>query len=232
MKNDILLFAVMFATAWIGFTVAKERLTPTSIVSHETVADEATSDATDLNEAAPSARASLSSPTDSASATAVAQKSADEKTNHPNKDSQPKDVASTPKTKSHEAQSAEPKSAQQQIEQVLIEQVKAWNQGDLDGFMDAYWNDEALTISGGGDTTLGWEATYANYRQKFPEGSMGTIDFKDLNIEMAGKESAIVTGRFDHQLDDKNVNGNFSLVVKLIDRQWKIINDHTSVAKE
>ena len=110
--------------------------------------------------------------------------------------------------------------------------MQAWNQGDLDGFMEGYWNDEALIISGAGDTNLGWEATYANYRQRYPEGKMGKIRFKDLNTSMVEKKSAIVTGRFDHQLADKQVSGNFSLVMKMIDAHWKIILDHTSVAKE
>lgn len=177
MKNDILLFAVMFAVAWIGFTVAKDHFAPTAIISQNTVANDATPD--------------------SASAAAVDQRSAEKK-----------------------------------IEQVLMSQMRAWNQGDLYGFMDAYWSDEALTISSGGDVTLGWGATYANYRQKYPEGKMGTIEFKDLKTEMVGKESAIVTGRFDHQLADREVNGNFSLVLKIIDRKWKIVNDHTYVTKQ
>lgn len=220
MKNDILLFAVMFALAWIGYTVAKDRLPPTPIISQATVADDEAAKAT--------ASAALTGNGDTEE---VYSKETDQKKVAPEEES-PAASKTKETATSDDAESAEPKTAEEQIEKILADQIVAWNKGDLDGFMDAYWNDEALTISGGGDTSLGWESAYANYRQRYPEGEMGTIAFKNLKTEMAGKEAAIVTGSFNHQLADEKVNGNFSLVVKMIDRKWKIINDHTSVDME
>ena len=180
MKNDILLFVVMFAVAWIGYNVAKDRLQPaaTEVVESEAVASNAIESARE------------------------------------------KDPEST-----------KAKTAEREIEKILIEQTRAWNRGDLYGFMEAYWNSEDLTMSGDGETTLGWGAVYSNYREKYPDGEMGKIDFKDIKTEMVGKEAAIVTGRFYHQLADEKVNGNFSLVVRKIFGLWKIVHDTTAVSE-
>ena len=240
MKNDIILFAVMFAVAWIGFTVAKDRLPPTSTATNGVATnDVATNDVATESVATESVSADAVSSIDQSVATS---RDANPTSGSPQAiDKSPLSSDDSPATSSAvkmqkesalpaNTGSAEPKTTEQSIEQVLTDQTIAWNLGDLDAFMDAYWNDESLTFSGGGDTTLGWEATYESYRQRYPVGAMGKIEFKDLKTEMVGKESAIVTGRFTHQLPDEKVKGNFSLVVKIIDGQWKIIHDHTSVA--
>lgn len=215
MKNDILLFMVVFAVAWIGFTLLKDRLPPS-------VSDSASP--------ALSTESIAQTNSGSTSKASVSSKSGNYRPqdNPSDKQASPSPVESQTNSVSTEDR---PLTPSKKIEQVLIRQTKDWNRGDLDAFMDAYWNDENLTFSGGGDTTLGWEDTYASYRQRYPEGKMGQIEFKNLKTEMVGKESAIVTGRFDHQLIGETVRGNFSLVLKLIDGQWKIIHDHTSVAK-
>lgn len=186
MKNDILLFAVMFAVAWMGYNFAKDRLQPaaTEVVESKAVTS------------------------DDEQANSVAASKANE-------------LASTFNNK----------TAEMEIEQVLIEQSRAWNRGDLSGFMRHYWDSEDLTFSRDGETTLGWGATYSHFQERYPDGEMGKIDFMDLKTETVGKEAAIITGRFDHQLAAGKVNGSFSLVVKLFDGQWKIVNDTTTVAK-
>ena len=208
MKNDILLFAIMFVVAWMGYYVAKDRLNPTVAQSNTTAGDR-TSEATTAAVNADGSRSAVATKSKSPAA------------------------SKAKKTKSvDDAKSANTKKANDKIKKVLMGQVRDWNKGDLDGFMAAYWNNKALTISGGGETTFGWAMAYENYREKYPEGEMGTIEFKDLKTEMAGDEAAFVTGRFVHQLADKTVKGNFSLVMKLIFRQWKIVQDHTSVARQ
>lgn len=170
MKNDLLLFAVMFAVAWIGFANLKGYLPPGQM---------------------------------------------------------PPAIEQTP-TQSPPSSSQTPEET---IRQVIGNQAEAWNQGDFDGFMQAYWKDETLTVTNGGETTTGWDAAYANYRQTFPQTEMGHIEFTDLNIEMVGDESAIVMGKRNHNLPKKNLKGTFSLVLKKFDNQWKIIHDHTSIAE-
>ena len=222
MKNDILLFAVMFAVAWIGFGALKGHL--------QLPAADSTTPASNNSESS-----NLIAEMDTEGASKPAGSQSAKQVNASQADGSKLETAKAiPKTDSETETSADSDSSQSQeqaIERVLTNQIKAWNRGDLEGFMKAYWDNENLTFSGGGDTTVGFEDTYANYRERYPEGQMGKITFKDLKTEMVSKESAIVTGRFDHNLQDEDVRGNFSLVLKSFDGQWKIIHDHTSVAK-
>ncbi len=116
------------------------------------------------------------------------------------------------------------------IETILTEQTKAWNEGDLEKFMQTYWRSEKLTFSSGGKTTYGWEATLDNYKRSYPTvEKMGKLHFDGLEISMIESKSALVLGNFHLTLsDDSKVDGNFSLVVKKMDEGWKIIHDHSS----
>src|SRR5262249_16879518 len=68
---------------------------------------------------------------------------------------------------------------------VLDDQVKAWNRGDLEGFMAGYWKSPELTFSSGGDQTKGWQATFDRYRKRYQTGGaeMGTLSFSGLAID-------------------------------------------------
>ena len=115
---------------------------------------------------------------------------------------------------------------------ILAVQQKAWNQGDIRHFMDAYWNDEALTFSSGGKTTRGWQATYERYKSKYPDrAAMGQLTFDSLETSQIDEQAALTLGNW--KLDkDKPARGNFSLVWKRIDGQWKIVHDHSSLLTE
>jgi len=115
---------------------------------------------------------------------------------------------------------------------ILGGQQNAWNQGNIRQFMDAYWNDEALTFSSGGKTTRGWQATYERYKSKYPDrAAMGRLTFDALETSQIDEQAALTLGNW--KLDkDKPARGNFSLVWKRIDGQWKIVHDHSSLLAE
>jgi beta-aspartyl-peptidase (threonine type) len=116
------------------------------------------------------------------------------------------------------------------IRQVLDLQVKAWNKGDLPGFMEGYWQSPELSFFSGNAKTAGWQATLDRYRKKYQgEGKeMGRLAFKDLSIEMLGADHALVRGRFELQMKDTLPTGIFTLIVRKLPAGWRIIHDHTS----
>jgi uncharacterized protein (TIGR02246 family) len=115
------------------------------------------------------------------------------------------------------------------IEAVLRMQADAWNDGDIDGFMQHYWKSDQLTFSSGGQTTRGWDATLARYRQRYPtREKMGRLTFDGLEIFPLGTEGALVLGRWHVARDPESLEGNFSLVVRKADDRWVIVHDHTS----
>lgn len=113
---------------------------------------------------------------------------------------------------------------------ILEEQALAWNRGDIDAFMGAYWNHPQLTFSSGGETTRGWNETLARYRKRYPDrAAMGRLTFSELETQSLGPDAALTLGRW-HLDREKPAQGNFSLVWRKVDGAWKIVHDHSSSA--
>ena len=123
---------------------------------------------------------------------------------------------------------ADPRPA---IQKVLDDQVAAWNRGDIEAFMDGYWESPDLVFTSGGNVQRGWQTTLDRYRATYgnsPE-TMGRLSFSDLEIHPLGAEAAWALGRW--HLDDaggKAMGGVFSLIFRRVDGRWLIVHDHTS----
>ena len=115
-----------------------------------------------------------------------------------------------------------------EIEKILTRQAQCWNDKDIVGFMQTYWKSEQLTFSAGGKTTRGWQATLDRYKAKYPPEKMGELTFDHLETTLLGNESALVLGHWHLQINGTRLDGNFSLVLKKMEGNWKIIHDHSS----
>jgi uncharacterized protein (TIGR02246 family) len=119
------------------------------------------------------------------------------------------------------------------VESILSAQEEAWNEGDVDAFMEHYWKSDDLTFSSGGKTTRGWEATLNRYRERYPtREQMGRLTLDGLEITPLGDSAALVLGQWSLERESEPVSGNFSLVVRRFDDRWLIIHDHTSRLSE
>ncbi len=136
---------------------------------------------------------------------------------------QPADAQSTSEGKTESMDASE-------IESVLARQTKAWNEGDLEKFMQTYWQSDDLTFCSGGKITRGWQSTLDNYKKGYPtKAKMGQLHFDGLEVSMIESNSALVLGKWHLRMaDETKLNGNFTLVVKKFDSTWKIIHDHSS----
>jgi uncharacterized protein (TIGR02246 family) len=116
------------------------------------------------------------------------------------------------------------------VRKVLDAQVKAWNKGDLPGFMEGYWQAPDLTFFSGNTKTAGWQATLERYRKKYQtdKKDMGKLTFQDLEIEILGADHALVRGRFLLKMKEESSTGLFTLILRKLPRGWRIIHDHTS----
>ena len=126
--------------------------------------------------------------------------------------------------------SASNDATKKSIGKLLQTQVDCWNKEDLEGFMQTYWKSEKLTFSAGGQTTRGWQQTFDRYKKRYQTGDaeMGKLRFDNLEIEMLGDDSCFVLGRWHLKMSNENPEGNFSLVMKKMKGEWKIIHDHSS----
>jgi len=121
------------------------------------------------------------------------------------------------------------------IKHLLVSHVEAWNHGQLEAFMQGYWQSPDLTFFSGAAVTKGWQPTLDRYRQRYQSQGkeMGKLEFQDLSIDLLSRRSAVVTGRWQLTMSDgKQPHGLFTLVFKrMAPEGWRIVHDHTSAAE-
>lgn len=129
------------------------------------------------------------------------------------------------------AATAQSSTAAAAIRSLLLTQQDAWNRGDIPAFMTAYWNSPELAFIGA-SISRGWQDTLANYRRRYPtRAAMGQLTFSELEVHEVGAEAAWVFGRFALARTAEGggaASGKFTLVLRKLGNDWKIILDHTS----
>ena len=111
------------------------------------------------------------------------------------------------------------------ILKLLSAQVEFWNKGDVNQFMQGYWESDSLMFVGKDGVTYGYNKTLANYPDKT---YMGTLKFTLLSVEPLNKAYYSVIGKWELTRSVGNVSGHYTLLFKKINGQWKIILDHSS----
>ena len=115
------------------------------------------------------------------------------------------------------------------IKKLLTAQQACWNHGDIDGFMEGYWNSEELIFtSATHKPAYGWENTLERYKKSYPtKASMGEFRFEILDTELTSKETATLKGKWELIRMNDNPNGLFWLDLEKIDENWLITKDST-----
>ncbi len=119
------------------------------------------------------------------------------------------------------------------VRRLLDAQVSAWNHGDLEGFMKAYWRSDSLTFYSGGNVSHGWQTTLDRYRKRYQsEGrEMGTLVFDLHDVTLPARGQALVRGGWSLKLKDGEPRGLFTLWLRWFpDAGWRVVHDHTSAA--
>ncbi len=118
------------------------------------------------------------------------------------------------------------------ISNALAVQRANWNQGNIDGFVEAYWHSPDLTFSGSNGITRGWDGVKARYKKNYPDrDSMGQLEFTGLEFQFPGQDAALVLGHWHLTRAKGDIGGVFSLVWQRFLEGWRIIHDHTSVVE-
>jgi ketosteroid isomerase-like protein len=115
------------------------------------------------------------------------------------------------------------------IRAVLEAQVKAWNIGNIDEFMQGYWQSDSLRFASGGSVKRGWKITLDRYKKGYPDkAAMGTLAFTELEMTMLSADAALVFGKWELTREKDKPGGLFTLTFRKTPQGWKIIHDHTS----
>lgn len=109
---------------------------------------------------------------------------------------------------------------------VLKAQENAWNQFDLEGYMQGYWKSDSLKFYGSKGLTNGWQKTLENYKKGYPSKEYtGTLKFTVDAITKIEENSYHIMGQYHLVRNVGNANGVFLIIFKKIDGEWRIVAD-------
>lgn len=117
----------------------------------------------------------------------------------------------------------------EEILNILDKQIEAWNEGDLEKFMETYWKSDKLVFVGSRGPTYGWQATLNSYKKGYPDKTaMGNLKFKVLDLNKIDRNTVFLIGRFELAREMGDLSGHFTIVIQKISGQWVIVSDHSS----
>ncbi|MFO7915504.1 MAG: nuclear transport factor 2 family protein [Candidatus Krumholzibacteriales bacterium] len=122
----------------------------------------------------------------------------------------------------------EPAEARREITEILGSQKDSWNNGDLEGYMDYYLDSENLTFHSGSRLIRGWESLNSMYRRNYSGEKMGVLDFSEVKINILSQDASYVIGAWEVALPDTIRKGRFTLILRKLDGEWRIVHDHSS----
>ena len=115
------------------------------------------------------------------------------------------------------------------VKNLLENQRQAWNQGNIEAFMEGYWKSEQLQFIGQNGVTYGWDNTLKRYKKGYPDkAAMGQLTFDIINVDKRSKKVISMLGKFTLKRDNDEPSGYFLLIFQKIKKKWVIVADHTS----
>ena len=124
-------------------------------------------------------------------------------------------------------------TAAAEIRAVLEAQKAAWNDGNIDEYMNGYARRDDTEFMGGDSLTRGWQTVRDRYAKKYDSREkMGTLTFAEIDVKLLGSDAALVIGRWHLQRKDDNPHGRFTLLFRKLPEGWRIVHDHSSAATE
>lgn len=124
---------------------------------------------------------------------------------------------------------AQTKGDKQAILNVLETQRSAWNKGDVEQYMQGYVKSDSLLFVGKRGPTYGWQQTLDNYKKGYPDkAAMGFLTFGIKKVEFLNKDVAFVLGSWHLKREKDEPQGFFTLLLRKIKGEWKVIVDHSS----
>jgi ketosteroid isomerase-like protein len=117
------------------------------------------------------------------------------------------------------------------VVKVILAQEKAWNAGDLEGYVKGYKNSPD-TLFVGRQVSKGYQQILDDYKHNYStRAEMGTLTFSELEVHPLSDTFAVCLGKYHLDRSKKDggpADGMFSLVFEKTADGWKIVLDHTT----
>jgi len=112
----------------------------------------------------------------------------------------------------------------------------AWNNGDIEGFLESYWQSDSVRYVSGNQMVIGFDAIAKRYRDRYidnPDVIMGRMRLF-IDADFATSDEALIFGKYQ-ALDETDTllgHGVFTAHLRKLNGQWKIISDHASALND
>lgn len=116
------------------------------------------------------------------------------------------------------------------IESLLLRASGAWNEGDVEGFLDTFADASSTTVILADGPVLDRQAFVDGAASILADGtSAGALRFEEVAVRPLPPLIGIVTGRFrlSYSAEDERT-GSFTAVVRRLGGGWKIVHAHAS----
>ncbi|MCF6348234.1 MAG: DUF4440 domain-containing protein [Flavobacteriaceae bacterium] len=120
-------------------------------------------------------------------------------------------------------------TSKKEITTMMLQQANDWSHGDIEAFMEGYIKSDSLKFVGSRGLTYGWKNTLENYKKGYPtKEHTGTLTFNLLEFDQLANDVFLVIGKYHLKRTVGDADGMFSIILKNINGEWKIIADHSS----
>jgi ketosteroid isomerase-like protein len=117
------------------------------------------------------------------------------------------------------------------VVKVVLAQEKAWNAGDIAGYVKGY-KESPDTLFIGKQVSRGFKQIFEDYERNYPNrASMGALTFSELEVHALNDTYAVCIGKYHVERGKKDggsADGLFSLLLEKTPDGWKIVLDHTT----
>ena len=87
----------------------------------------------------------------------------------------------------------------QRIRAIFESSCAAWNRGDIDGYLAAYWHSDKVRWVSEGIVSYGFEAIASAYKARFSSpDNIGRLEVANLEIQLVNESDALVFGAWAH----------------------------------
>ena len=121
------------------------------------------------------------------------------------------------------------KAEEEAIRAMLNAGQIAWNNGDIDVFMEGFWKSDSLQFISPRGVSHGWEATRDNYKKGYPDrSSMGTVSYEVLELTLMSPSVFVISCQYHITQEIGKREGIFTAVFRKINGKWLVVHYHTS----
>ncbi len=115
------------------------------------------------------------------------------------------------------------------VRERMNEQLREWNKGDINAFMQTYWKNDSLLFVGRSGVSWGWTKALENYKRNYPDtAAMGKLQFELLQVKRLSPIYFFVVGKWHLTRSIGEVQGAFTLIFRKENDEWVIVADHSS----